>query len=141
MAKAKHGKHGKSAHAHDDHGHGDHGHDDHAHDDHAHDEPPPPPEPETPLWFTLLGGVLFLVFGLAFLLLSADENPAGDAAKGEAAKRPSAVAVPVQADDEAPRPRPASPPVRRLNPADLEKKRLAGRPRRPGRPRLPLSFR
>jgi hypothetical protein len=135
MAKAKHGKHGKSAHAHGDHGHGDHAHDDHAHDDHAHDEPPPPPEPETPLWFTLLGGVLFLVFGLAFLLLSADDNPTGDAAKGEAAKRPTAVAVPVKADDEAARPRPASPPVRRLNPADLEKKRLARsvpQGRRPG---------
>lgn len=128
MAKAKHKKHGKSAHARADHGHGEHdeaGHDDHAH---GHDEPPPPPEPETPLWFTLLGGALFLLFGLAFLVFSDDapkaEGADGKAPSGEAAKRPGAAAAQVQADDAAAAAkRPAAPPVRRLLPGDLEKKR------------------
>lgn len=118
MAKAKHKKHGKAAHAHAAHGHGDAGHDDH--DDHAHDEPLPPPEPETPLWFTLLGGVLFLVLGLVFLVFNGDDVAKGEGA--ETTKRPGGTAVAAQAADTAAK-RPPAPPVRRLLPGDLEKKR------------------
>lgn len=128
MAKAKHKHHGKAARARGGHGHGHGEHDDAGHDDHAHghDEPPPPPEPETPLWFTLLGGALFIVFGLAFLVFSDDapkvEGEGGKPTSAEAAKRPAPAAVQAQADDPVKRP-PAAPPVRRLMPGDLEKKR------------------
>jgi hypothetical protein len=52
-------------------GHGDpheeaHEADDHEHAD-LHHAPPPPEEPATPLWFTLLGVALFLAFGIAFV--------------------------------------------------------------------------
>lgn len=130
MAKAKHKKHGKSAHARADHGHGHADHGDAGHDDHSHghDEPPPPPEPETPLWFSLLGGVLFILLGLVFLVFNGDDAPKadGEAGKGEsaeAAKRPGGGAVAAQADDAAAAKRPPAPPVRRLQPGDLEKKR------------------
>jgi hypothetical protein len=149
MAKAKHKKAKGHAHdGHDAHGHGDHGHGDHDHDAHDahHDEPPPPPEPETPFWFTALGGVLFAVFGIAFLVFTSDDAD-GDKADKRPSARPAAVMpVPVPGGGAArpgnpnegrarpgrgaaPGPGGAAPddaarrplPIRRLQPGDIEK--------------------
>jgi hypothetical protein len=78
-------------HAHDDHAH--HGHDDHGHDDHGHDEhddhdddhdshhEEPLPEPETPLWLTGVGALLFATMGLVFLFMQGDESTEKDKGK------------------------------------------------------------
>lgn len=97
-------------------GHGDaHAHDDHAdaHDDHH--EELPPPEPETPLWFTLLGGALFVTGGLAFLIASGptEKTPAE---KEAAAVKPAAAAPAPK--PEAAKPTPGNiPNLQRLLPA------------------------
>jgi hypothetical protein len=51
-------------------------------DHHSH-EPPLPPEPQTPMWLTALGAVLFLTAGLIWGLMPSSksdaESPAGAA--------------------------------------------------------------
>jgi hypothetical protein len=79
----------------------DHADDDHAADAHDHhDEPAPPPEPETPLWFTLLGIGLFVFAGLAFLLYRGDRPMAPSP---EPPPMPT-MAAPVHAQAPAPQP-------------------------------------
>ncbi len=92
-------------------------HDD-AHDDAHHDEPPPPPEGETPLWFTVFGVCLFTLGGIVFLLRGA---PA-EGAKPEPDAKPAAAAA-------AP-PKPAAPPPA-IAPAALS--RILPNLRPPGR--------
>lgn len=101
--------------SHDAHDAHDDAHDDAHHDDHH--EPPPPPEGETPLWFTALGVCLFTLGGIVFLLrggpASGDEQPRAEA-------KPPAVA---------PAPPPAPTPT--IPPAALS--RLLPNMRAPGR--------
>ncbi len=89
--------------SHDDHGHtstAHAAHDDHDdHDAHGHDEQLPP-EPQTPLWFTLLGGALFITAGLVFLVMNHDDTaPAAAAKKDEKPAAPTANAPPIRAID------------------------------------------
>ncbi len=86
-----------SAQDHAPHAHGADEHDaDAAHDDdHAHAEPPPP-EPDSPAWLPLLGGGLFLLGLLGYLVMSSPEPGEDDAtnaaatAEAPAAKAPAA---------------------------------------------------
>ena len=77
------------------HGH-DHGHDpvEDDHDDDHHDVEAPPAEPESPAWLPLLGGALFLLALLAFLVTRSPETeetaPAPGASDTAAAAAPSA---------------------------------------------------
>jgi hypothetical protein len=54
-----------------------------SHADDASHGPPPPPEPQTPLWLPALGAFLFLIVGLAWALSSppaeVTESPANPA--------------------------------------------------------------
>ncbi len=76
-------------------------HDDdaHAHDAH-HDEPPPPEEPATPLWFTVLGAALFVVMGAIFLVETREPKESGgaeapgSAKPAETAKAPAVIPSP-----------------------------------------------
>ena len=55
----------------------------------AHHEAPPPAEPETPLWFTMLGVGLF-VMGALFLLFRQGEKDAIALAAASASAKPAA---------------------------------------------------
>jgi hypothetical protein len=81
----------------------DHGADEHEHasehDAHTAHAEPALPEPESPAWLPLLGGGLFLL-GLLGYLVTRTPDPEDEAAKAAAAASASAAAVP------APAPRP-----------------------------------
>jgi hypothetical protein len=96
----------------------DHSADDHAAGDHEnhddqddHDAEPVPPEPESPAWLPLLGGALFLLALVGFLLTDTEESePAAAAATAEVAAAPAPAPEPVAAPAAAsPRPRPTIP--------------------------------
>ena len=80
-ADDKHGHAAHDSHHHDSHG----GHDDHDdHDDHDHHEEELPPEPETPLWFTISGIALFVIMGVVFLTMIGADSPPTPTAKANA---------------------------------------------------------
>lgn len=67
---------------------GDDTHDDHEHDDHH--APPPPEEPVTPLWLTLLGVGLFLIAGIVFIATRADGKTTAELTAASAEQAPNA---------------------------------------------------
>ncbi len=85
-----------------------------AHADEHHEQPPPPDEPRTPAWLTVLGVALFVVAGMWFLATRPDartveELRAATAASASAA--PSAmVAIPMRANPQPAGQPPAVPP-------------------------------
>lgn len=87
--------------SHDAHDAHDDAHDDAHHDDHH--EPPPPPEGETPLWFTVLGVCLFTLGGIVFLVRG---EPAGDEKAPKDAKPAAAAPAPPPPPAAAPPPIP-----------------------------------
>ncbi|HET9957571.1 MAG TPA: hypothetical protein VFQ61_23900 [Polyangiaceae bacterium] len=96
LAGGAHGRHEGhdhpgAAHAHGAHGHDHAGHDDDhgGHDDH-HVEPPPP-EPESPAWLPLLGGGLFILGLVVYLLMQS--NPSAPSPAGATGEKPVAGAA------------------------------------------------
>ncbi|HEY8946379.1 MAG TPA: hypothetical protein VIM73_19140 [Polyangiaceae bacterium] len=76
------------------HGHDEHGGADHDDQDHDHHAEPPLPEPASPAWLPLLGGALFLLGLLAFLVTRPSEAEAGDTTDAPAAAEPTPAARP-----------------------------------------------
>jgi hypothetical protein len=102
--------------------HDSEGHDD-AHDDHH--EAPPPAEPETPMWLTLLGAALFVSAGLFFVLMTGEVAP-GEGA-GASAKPDSAGTAAAAPEAAQPRLRPAgNVPLRPLNLPQMRPQAPAG---------------
>lgn len=97
---ASHASHGAEASDHDPWADGD------DHDDGHHAEPPPP-EPESPVWLPILGGAIFLLVLIGYLLVRQEEPSAG--VQGD---------VGAEAAEDAGRPAPAAPRNAPANAAD-----------------------
>jgi hypothetical protein len=99
------------------------------HDDHDDHAEAPPPEPESPAWLPLLGGALFLV-GLLFFLLTGESEPS---AAAEPAASAAPAAAPAPAAPSAATLRPRRPPnMKALPPRDAVGAQVPRPPEQPG---------